>query len=59
VLTLAATRTGAAPGATIYSVSLDFTSDSEGGPVIAGRIEQRDGKLYAMQPARTEQRATV
>jgi hypothetical protein len=25
----------------------------------AGRIEQRDGKLYATQPAGTEQRATV
>jgi cell wall-associated NlpC family hydrolase len=25
----------------------------------AGRIEQRDGKLYAMQPAGTEQRAAV
>jgi hypothetical protein len=34
VLTLAATRTGATAGATIYSVSLDFISDSEGGPVI-------------------------
>ena len=34
VLTLAATRTGATAGATIYSVILDFISDSEGGPVI-------------------------
>ena len=25
----------------------------------AGRIEERDGKLYAMQPAGTEQRAAV
>jgi hypothetical protein len=34
VLTLAATRTGATAGTTIYSISLDFISDSEGGPVI-------------------------
>jgi hypothetical protein len=34
VLTLAATRTGTTAGATIYSIILDFISDSEGGPVI-------------------------
>jgi len=34
VLTLAATRTGATAGTTIYSISVDFISDSEGGPVI-------------------------
>ena len=34
VLMLAATRTGAIAAATIYSVTLDFISDSEGGPVI-------------------------
>src|SRR6478672_8531849 len=55
VLTLAATRTGATAGTTIYSISVDFISDSEGGPV----IDQPGGFVASVQETGAMQDVTA